>query len=314
MRRCSLTPAQHVPSPPRPPRPFLLSASALRTLSSEFNTSFSSSVGLGAIASQLADLRLGELLDTPPPGIDEAIAISKVSEWIKLRITMLFVVCCMHVPRRTGIPPTSAPSSSSRITVPQVIQLLRDPQFSKFEHVVFDTAPTGQLPPPMTAGCHQRHWQQLELALCWCRPHALAAPRLVGHSVRPLPRYPLHVLTCRPHSAPAGPARLPRHLGGQDSGAAAEAGQRRLVHHQQGKAGGHALRGVGRWRMCGHRWSGAQAPACCCATCARHLSLTSSPAVLCSMQVASFVTGQAEEQGPSSLDTFKENLAEVQVR
>lgn len=26
---------------------------------------------------QLGDLKLGELLDTPPPGLDEAIAISK---------------------------------------------------------------------------------------------------------------------------------------------------------------------------------------------------------------------------------------------
>ncbi len=37
-----------------------------------------SGMGLGMIASQLADLRLGELLDTPPPGLDEAVAIAKV--------------------------------------------------------------------------------------------------------------------------------------------------------------------------------------------------------------------------------------------
>lgn len=35
-------------------------------------------LGLGVIASQLADLQLGELLDTPPPGLDEAVAIAKV--------------------------------------------------------------------------------------------------------------------------------------------------------------------------------------------------------------------------------------------
>ncbi len=35
-------------------------------------------LGLGAIAGQLADLQLGELLDTPPPGLDEAVAIAKV--------------------------------------------------------------------------------------------------------------------------------------------------------------------------------------------------------------------------------------------
>ena len=36
-------------------------------------------MGLGLIADQLADLKLGELLDTPPPGLDEAVAIAKVS-------------------------------------------------------------------------------------------------------------------------------------------------------------------------------------------------------------------------------------------
>ena len=35
-------------------------------------------MGLGMIADQLADLKLGELLDTPPPGLDEAVAIAKV--------------------------------------------------------------------------------------------------------------------------------------------------------------------------------------------------------------------------------------------
>lgn len=36
-------------------------------------------MGLGMIADQLADLKLGELLDTPPPGLDEAVAIAKVA-------------------------------------------------------------------------------------------------------------------------------------------------------------------------------------------------------------------------------------------
>ena len=44
---------------------------------------FMSSVGLGGLADQLGDLKLGELLDTPPPGLDEAIAISKVVQFIK---------------------------------------------------------------------------------------------------------------------------------------------------------------------------------------------------------------------------------------
>ena len=39
---------------------------------------FMSGMGLGMIADQLADLKLGELLDTPPPGLDEAVAIAKV--------------------------------------------------------------------------------------------------------------------------------------------------------------------------------------------------------------------------------------------
>jgi hypothetical protein len=39
---------------------------------------FASGFGLGSILEQLTDLRLGELLDTPPPGFDEVVAISKV--------------------------------------------------------------------------------------------------------------------------------------------------------------------------------------------------------------------------------------------
>ncbi|XP_034687199.1 ATPase ARSA1-like isoform X2 [Vitis riparia] len=38
---------------------------------------FMDSMGLGMLADQLGELKLGELLDTPPPGMDEAIAISK---------------------------------------------------------------------------------------------------------------------------------------------------------------------------------------------------------------------------------------------
>ncbi len=43
----------------------------------QFNK-FLDGLGLGMISSQLKDLDLGELMDTPPPGVDEAIAISKV--------------------------------------------------------------------------------------------------------------------------------------------------------------------------------------------------------------------------------------------
>eukprot|EP00239_Pterosperma_sp_CCMP1384_P008696 CAMPEP_0197857568 /NCGR_PEP_ID=MMETSP1438-20131217/30754_1 /TAXON_ID=1461541 /ORGANISM="Pterosperma sp., Strain CCMP1384" /LENGTH=459 /DNA_ID=CAMNT_0043473445 /DNA_START=131 /DNA_END=1507 /DNA_ORIENTATION=- len=42
-----------------------------------------SEMGLGALYQPIADLKLGELLDTPPPGLDEAVAISKVMELMK---------------------------------------------------------------------------------------------------------------------------------------------------------------------------------------------------------------------------------------
>ncbi|KAL8551564.1 hypothetical protein ACS0TY_000600 [Phlomoides rotata] len=44
---------------------------------------FMDGMGLGMIADQLGDLKLGELLDTPPPGLDEAIAISKVMQFLE---------------------------------------------------------------------------------------------------------------------------------------------------------------------------------------------------------------------------------------
>lgn len=59
------------------------------------------SFGLAGVASQLKDLRLGELLDTPPPGIDEGVAIANV------------------------------------------VSFLKDPAYSDFTRIVFDTAPTG---------------------------------------------------------------------------------------------------------------------------------------------------------------------------
>lgn len=47
-------------------------------------------MGLGMIAEQLGDLKLGELLDTPPPGLDEAIAISKVMQFLELQEYRMF--------------------------------------------------------------------------------------------------------------------------------------------------------------------------------------------------------------------------------
>ncbi|XP_023753092.1 ATPase GET3B [Lactuca sativa] len=43
---------------------------------------FMGSMGLGMVAEQLGELKLAELLDTPPPGLDEAIAILKVMEFV----------------------------------------------------------------------------------------------------------------------------------------------------------------------------------------------------------------------------------------
>ncbi|KAF3433962.1 hypothetical protein FNV43_RR25065 [Rhamnella rubrinervis] len=44
---------------------------------------FMDGMGLGMLVDQLGELKLGELLDTPPPGLDEAIAISKVMQFLE---------------------------------------------------------------------------------------------------------------------------------------------------------------------------------------------------------------------------------------
>lgn len=44
---------------------------------------FLDGLGLGGVAEQLKSLKLGEILDTPPPGIDEAAAIAKVVQLLK---------------------------------------------------------------------------------------------------------------------------------------------------------------------------------------------------------------------------------------
>ncbi|KAG2401802.1 ATPase protein [Vigna angularis] len=67
---------------------------------------FMDGMGLGMIADQLGELKLGELLDSPPPGLDEAIAISKAC-----------ILC--------------------------VMQFLESQEYSMFTRIVFDTAPTG---------------------------------------------------------------------------------------------------------------------------------------------------------------------------
>ncbi|MQM07570.1 hypothetical protein Taro_040410 [Colocasia esculenta] len=70
---------------------------------------FMDSMGLGMLVEQLGELKLGELLDTPPPGLDEAIAISK------------------------------ACNSSFYF----VMQFVEAEEYKMFTRIVFDTAPTG---------------------------------------------------------------------------------------------------------------------------------------------------------------------------
>ncbi|XP_058077560.1 ATPase GET3B-like isoform X2 [Magnolia sinica] len=51
---------------------------------------FMDSMGLGMFVEQLGELKLGELLDTPPPGLDEAIAISKVLQFVEAQEYNMF--------------------------------------------------------------------------------------------------------------------------------------------------------------------------------------------------------------------------------
>ncbi|XP_031254224.1 ATPase ARSA1-like [Pistacia vera] len=51
---------------------------------------FMDGMGLGMLVEQLGELKLGELLDTPPPGLDEAIAISKVMQFLESQEYSMF--------------------------------------------------------------------------------------------------------------------------------------------------------------------------------------------------------------------------------
>lgn len=85
------------------------------------------------LSTKLGELKLGELLDTPPPGLDEAIAISKVC-----------TICFVHF----------AASTACSLSVDffclltdcraswQVMQFLESQEYSMFTRIVFDTAPT----------------------------------------------------------------------------------------------------------------------------------------------------------------------------
>lgn len=54
---------------------------------------FLDSLGLGLLTQQLKDLDLGELMDTPPPGVDEAIAISKVKAECEMQSCLCNCLC-----------------------------------------------------------------------------------------------------------------------------------------------------------------------------------------------------------------------------
>ncbi|KAI8524092.1 hypothetical protein RHMOL_Rhmol13G0122700 [Rhododendron molle] len=78
---------------------------------------FMDSMGLGMLGDQLGELKLEELFDTLPPGLDEAIAISKA-------LATQFVLF----------------NDKSAL---QVMQFLESQEYSMFTRIVLDTAPTG---------------------------------------------------------------------------------------------------------------------------------------------------------------------------
>lgn len=87
------------------------------------------------VLTKLGELKLGELLDTPPPGLDEAIAISKAS-MVRLAFVISLLVflsdCILNFPCFL----------TDNRTCFQVMQFLESQQYSIFTRIVFDTAPT----------------------------------------------------------------------------------------------------------------------------------------------------------------------------
>lgn len=84
---------------------FLLPHTACYFLAAGQVQEFMRNMGLGMIADQLADLKLGELLDTPPPGLDEAVAIAKVCDTCG-SVTcpaLLGATCCSAMGAHTGL-------------------------------------------------------------------------------------------------------------------------------------------------------------------------------------------------------------------
>ena len=133
--------------------------------------------GLGGLVEQLADLQLGELLNSPPPGFDEAVAIAKV------RYSFMYCFCCcwycfcccwycwwsscrgcrggcclqapilpaagsgppcqQHSTSPLPLPPAACLSSPSPLCCVQVLQFVQGEEYARFDRIVFDTAPTG---------------------------------------------------------------------------------------------------------------------------------------------------------------------------
>lgn len=97
--------------------------------------------GLGGLLEQFTDLKLGELLDTPPPGFDEAVAIAKVATRGRngsARRPVFFKLD--SAPARAR--PNSTPGPACP-RPPQVQQFVKREEFARFTRIVFDTAPTG---------------------------------------------------------------------------------------------------------------------------------------------------------------------------
>ena len=82
---------------------------------------------------KLGELKLGEMLDTPPPELDEAIAISKACvdslAFNEFRLTSLTSRVFYGL-------------LADVLIYCQVIQFLESQEYNKFTRIVFDTAPT----------------------------------------------------------------------------------------------------------------------------------------------------------------------------
>ena len=120
---------------------------------------FMGGFGLGSVVEQLADLKLGELLDSPPPGFDEAVAISKVRRegcaavWgsgaagscrRRLRAAASTALLPPHTHRPQALGPAVTVWYRPRLPPrPQVLQFVKGEEYARFSRIVFDTAPTG---------------------------------------------------------------------------------------------------------------------------------------------------------------------------